>query len=1553
MIMLEKIGSLLYCGWVKSWYDPILCTDSEEVYVTKRKIVVVVKNRELGEKIYDIISFLKESNKVLCINNMFFSISDYVSANLAISCFFISIPEEFDFEEYESLDKLQRIVLLISGLCDHSVFLDESKFEFKDFDSMLEVLSFLTVDSEKGTFEKTIGLLVKYIHYYLSGKNDFEEFYSKLDKDVFFEISDMPYDFSIVKMCYEYYLTGELPDNIYDTISYRDEEQYRNYLAVKNDGWKSCTADEVNDEFVTYGDIKIFNEMTTSFKKFLQYDYDSKSIKDLCLEIGEERVIDLDGQIVGYKTTSDIEQTSLINDSHFDNQKDFFDFFGNLMTFVLKTRKIRSYENDESADLDKCIVCDNNEFKFKTFSQIYQFFGTGAIEIAKQLSCIFFKIYKKMIINMCGGASSQNELLTKPEVRYLSPTLAMEFTKFFFGENVYLIDWAGVFNDLQLFLYHKKSLDYKHNLYYDSRYVYNPFELPFCFDYEIEQKYGKKPKVSMQKRLSDGRNLVLFSSPKSLKKFIKNTEEMLDEIHDEIGDVASDHIKFVNISEVIYSRVIEDGLYQFIGYVTTPVNGEVISKKSFLKLNNKELMLVFGYYFANFSKYTFYHKYVRMDSNFVFYINVLAEDFKLKETKCDTTKEYLKKMVKFFINLGYNPNAFLDLDFDSSRTRNYSKFFIKLANSYDNYCDEHLIYYSGIACPACLKLNYYLPDEVMKNAMLVFEENIAKHYKISSEFNLKHYKPEAVNITEMEERVDRIVRASVEQEYSPYDFMQDCFIPVKKVLNSDKEFVGYIYQTVNFDGEPGNLCIDLKDLELLKNLPRLKALIRLLTQVQILLRNNLTFSQNPFSHVFLNKSHKKQVQILDIEFADGKGTKSDLVNWVCEYVIDVIESDETLQIVDENEDFVVQFVKKIQEISNIKSNSIDSLLRKLEKTAARMTKYCTVHRLYYDKDYIFCPKCLGIADVGSLKIDHVNKDDITSRNEIGKGGEAVVYEYGRGYVAKVFNESGDINYGLKSTVIARIMQRAETLTSTNKNVFVFPERILVDNEENQMIGYAMKKVDGLPLSVLKDKQVINEQGLTRKDVFEILINVGKGIEKLHSNGIFIGDLNGRNILFDSSKIIYFLDFDGMGIDDILPEFCTDGYIDPISKKKKMITMKDDWYSFAVQAFYYLTYTHPFNGIYMENGKALDIPAKMERRISLLGGHGMKVPAIAESWDWMSAELKGAFYDTFEGELRVSIVQYLINQYNEMYDGISELIRVNPKFVGMIDDRFKNENLIYVVNYNVAVYECDKQRYAIVLTQNNRYVIKNAVCLFNDPNSIKKAMITEDEKFAFVILYGKLCVVDLEKDVCIETKSLVDENIVVNGNSVYYVGLHKDEFIITKRTVSDGGEIEKEQFRVNNGMQKIKCFGVAFNSKFVVVQEAQSYFDEIYCNSYKFCNIGCDYTDTRYNVIYDNGTKTWLVINEERRIVIIKSNGKYDEFVLDSDITVTANSVKYVNGNLYIPGEEVLWIVSVKNQFKCKKMECRKIMNSSSMICDINSRGFSVITNGILYDICRE
>lgn len=556
---------------------------------------------------------------------------------------------------------------------------------------------------------------------------------------------------------------------------------------------------------------------------------------------------------------------------------------------------------------------------------------------------------------------------------------------------------------------------------------------------------------------------------------------------------------------------------------------------------------------------------------------------------------------------------------------------------------------------------WFVNEDSLKYNKVIFEDDIAKHYETRShDYNIKLYKAETVDILKMEMKVDKMLGKKISitlynGSNAIYDrYQQDCFIPEKKVYNENGQFIGYAYKQVDIEtGLTDSECIDLENTEKLTNLHILKGLIRLLNQIRILIDKGLTFTQNPYGHVFISKEHKKQVQLMNIELIDKNGNKEDTIRWTCEYVVKVISSDE-----------------KIFKNCNIKEwqkDNIYGLSYVIEKQTNRLTKYCNTHRMYYSGKYLFCPKCINIKSQKSIEVQYISKKDkknIESNKKIGEGGEAIVYQYGDENVAKIFRE-GEIDYEFKTFIISKILEKSNVFKKINeeneKIEYVMPKELLIDYSNNKIIGYVMKKVKGLPLETLKDKSTLKNIGFTKKDIFEILIEVGKGIEMLHNNDIFIGDLNGKNIFFDTKKRVYFLDFDGMGYCGISSGMYTEGYIDPLSVKNKTITKEDDWYSFAIQAFYYLTGTHPFNGIYLKYAKNLDITEKMELKISLLGNHQMEAPAIAEPWDWMSEELKDAFLNIFEGDLRISMVPFLVRQYNKTYEGDGSF-NTNSKFI---------------------------------------------------------------------------------------------------------------------------------------------------------------------------------------------------------------------------------------------------------------------------------------------------
>ena len=129
-------------------------------------------------------------------------------------------------------------------------------------------------------------------------------------------------------------------------------------------------------------------------------------------------------------------------------------------------------------------------------------------------------------------------------------------------------------------------------------------------------------------------------------------------------------------------------------------------------------------------------------------------------------------------------------------------------------------------------------------------------------------------------------------------------------------------------------------------------------------------------------------------------------------------------------------------------------------------------------------------------------------------------------------------------------------------------------------------------------------------------------------------------------------------------------------------------------------------------------------------------------------------------------------------------------------------------------------------------------------------------------------------------------------------------------------------------------------------------DEIYCNSEKLCDIEFGQADSKYNILYDDTTKMWLVIDNKGNIITIKaSNGKRKMLKIPENISdMNVERAVFNKGILYIPSTDCLYIIKVNDQVSTKRMECNKIMTPDSRLYNFNSNGFSVVTSHTFYDV---
>ena len=373
---------------------------------------------------------------------------------------------------------------------------------------------------------------------------------------------------------------------------------------------------------------------------------------------------------------------------------------------------------------------------------------------------------------------------------------------------------------------------------------------------------------------------------------------------------------------------------------------------------------------------------------------------------------------------------------------------------------------------------------------------------------------------------------------------------------------------------------------------------------------------------------------------------------------------------------------------------------------------------------------------------------------------------------------------------------------------------------------------------------------------------------------------------------------------------------------------------------------------------LDIPDKMERRLSLLGCHGIEAPDVALSWNWMNEELKNIFLDIFEGDNRESIVPYLISQYKNLYGGepyqeTNKIIRVNTKFIAKELNPF-NSNVVHIINNYAAVCsEKDKYYVSVLINRDMRkmeYNIYLTECM-----NIKNVLLSEDKRIVIAIYEKEIVVFDLEKNSEIYSEEISNiKDIVVNDNTLYFSGISDNgENIIFQRKFMPDGGVQKDTIEFLT-KQYTKRFLAKFNSKFILVKSGSQHVDKIYCNSQRLCDVSCKSENSKYNIIYDELTKLWLVVNSEGSGIVINSaNGKCKKIDIKKCVNdINIGNIGFNNGIVYIPCQDYLYIVNTNGEVTIKKMECNRIMTPNSQLYDINKIGFSVMTDDVLYEVHR-
>lgn len=222
---------------------------------------------------------------------------------------------------------------------------------------------------------------------------------------------------------------------------------------------------------------------------------------------------------------------------------------------------------------------------------------------------------------------------------------------------------------------------------------------------------------------------------------------------------------------------------------------------------------------------------------------------------------------------------------------------------------------------------------------------------------------------------------------------------------------------------------------------------------------------------------------------------------------------------------------------------------------------------------------------------------LTPKDEVGKGGEADIYDLHNGEVAKIFKPSTHPDYAGADEQARRNREGAELrLREQQKKLRVFPSglpsrviapcELVMGPDGKSVVGYTMPFITGAEVLRRYAERSFRTKGLDNRVITEIFRDLHGTVSSVHKHQIVIGDFNDLNVLVRGTES-YLIDADSFQFKDFVCRSFTERFVDPILCDAKQSTLLlaqphteySDWYAFAIMLMECLLYVDPYGGVY--------------------------------------------------------------------------------------------------------------------------------------------------------------------------------------------------------------------------------------------------------------------------------------------------------------------------------------------------------------------------------------
>lgn len=562
--------------------------------------------------------------------------------------------------------------------------------------------------------------------------------------------------------------------------------------------------------------------------------------------------------------------------------------------------------------------------------------------------------------------------------------------------------------------------------------------------------------------------------------------------------------------------------------------------------------------------------------------------------------------------------------------------------------------------------------------------------------------------------------------------------------------------------------------------------------------------------------------------------------------------------------------------------------------------------------------------------------DFSRLQVLAEGGEAIIYVYNYGLI-KVYKPH--IN-------IAQKEKKIKMLINLKLNIpAILPLEIVYDSS-NKFIGYYMNRIDGEDFKQLSNKKFVSANNITLKDIVSMLIKIKDALDVLHSNNIFIGDLNDQNILFDSKFNVYIIDCCSWSIGGENCVCAMDLFKDP-KLKADNFNKETDMYSFSVLCWKSITKIHPFGGTMNPD---MNILERINNGISVIDNPNVKIPKTIKPWNNLSPDFVSKMKEVFSGKTRdigISVIDMgnnlkLCAVDNEFYYGkfnscpicnSNAKVITKPVYNGSksglnIIPLLDSSKIKSVININTFINNSGN----IVLGNKNIEVVPNFGSKYHIMDTVINGNnVIIEETYDKIMFLGY------------SIPKKYKSSVIIDNNKVYYIS---QQCSLTELSIFEYGNSIKVLCKCS-----ANCYFNVVNGKYCVVN---FYKNVIIVNNDGF---NCEIKNTidsviEYGIHYDDKKGNWLIVLEYETekfftVVVNGTSNVYESY----NIKYKANlgCICFSSGIIFIPMDE-----SIRgfyySELSIKDFECDIVGYNSKLIR--TKEGFVVINDENIYRVYK-